>query len=99
MNYYHLLVSAALSFVLLKYMFPKIICILCEIILILVKIIDYSENQKEDFTNGILTRLLYIFVFLFAWGVMFALFVPMQVLMFIEMFSDFTNAEMLKSMD
>lgn len=99
MNYYYLLLSSVLPFVLLKYAFPKIIYILCEMILSLDQVLEYCENQKEDFTNCVLVRLFYVFVRLIVWGIMIILFIPMYILTVIEVLGGFTNAEMLKSMD
>ena len=95
-NMYHLLIAAILAIVLLKYIFPKVIYILCEVILVLSKIIDYSESKKDDWTNCLITRLFYLGVFLTTWGIMLVLFVPMQILTFIEVFGGFADANLLK---
>ena len=98
-NIYHFLMSALVSFVLLKYVFPKAIYVMCELILVLTQIIDYSKNKKDDGTNCLLTKIFSLCVFLGAWGIMVLLFVPMQILTYIEVFGGFVNEEILNVRD
>ena len=46
MSIYLIVISAILSFVLLSEVFPKIIYILSETMLMFIKVIDYSERKK-----------------------------------------------------
>lgn len=98
-NIYHLLIASVLAIVLLRYIFPKVIYVLCEAILILGEVIDYSEDKKEDFANCLITRLFYLSVFLIAWGMMIVLFVLMQILSYIEVFGGFVDKKLLELED
>lgn len=98
-NIYHFLMAAFLPFVLLKYIFPKVIYVMCETILVLTRIIDYSESKKNNGTMCLITRLFYLCVFIVAWGIMVVLFVPMQILTYIEVFGGFVDEEILSMRD
>jgi len=90
-----IVISAILSFVLLSEVFPKIIYILSETMLMFIKVIDYSERKKDDWSNLLITRLFYLGLFLISWIITIVLYVPMQILMFIEVFGGFVDEEIL----
>lgn len=96
MSIYLIVISAILSFVLLSEVFPKIIYILSETMLMFIKVIDYSERKKEDWSNLLITRLFYLGLFLISWIITIVLYVPMQILMFIEIFGGFVDEEILR---
>jgi len=95
MSIYLIVISAILSFVLLSEVFPKIIYILSETMLMFIKVIDYSERKKDDWSNLLITRLFYLGLFLISWIITIVLYVPMQILMFIEVFGGFVGEEIL----
>lgn len=95
MSIYSIVISAILSFVLLSEVFPKIIYILSETMLMFIKVIDYSERKKDDWSNLLITRLFYLGLFLISWIITIVLYVPMQILMFIEVFGGFVDEEIL----
>jgi len=95
MSIYLIVISAILSFVLLSEVFPKIIYILSETMLMFIKVIDYSERKKDDWSNLLITRLFYLGLFLISWIITIVLYVPMQILMFIEVFGGFVDEEIL----
>ena len=96
MSIYLIVISAILSFVLLSEVFPKIIYILSETMLMFIKVIDYSERKKDDWSNLLITRLFYLGLFLISWIITIVLYVPMQILMFIEVFGGFVDEEILR---
>lgn len=96
MSIYLIVISAILSFVLLSEVFPKIIYILSETMLMFIKVIDYSERKKDDWSNLLITRLFYLGLFLIFWIITIVLYVPMQILMFIEVFGGFVDEEILR---
>lgn len=96
MSIYLIVISAILSFVLLSEVFPKIIYILSETMLMFIKVIDYSERKKDDWSNLLITRLFYRGLFLISWIITIVLYVPMQILMFIEVFGGFVDEEILR---
>jgi len=63
--------------------------------LMFIKVIDYSERKKDDWSNLLITRLFYLGLFLISWIITIVLYVPMQILMFIEVFGGFVDEEIL----
>ena len=96
MSIYLIIISAILSFVLLSEVFPKIIYILSKTMLLFIKVIDYSERKKDDWSNLLVTRLFYLGLFLISWIITIVLYVPVQILMFIEVFGGFVDEEILR---
>lgn len=96
MSIYLIIISAILSFVLLSEVFPKIIYILSKTMLMFIKVIDYSERKKDDWSNLLVTRLFYLGLFLISWIITIVLYVPVQILMFIEVFGGFVDEEILR---
>lgn len=96
MSIYLIVISAILSFVLLSEVFPKIIYILSETMLMFIKVIDYSEREKDDWSNLLITRLFYLGLFLISWTITIVLYVPMQILIFVEVFGGFVDEEILR---
>ena len=96
MSIYLIVISAILSFVLLSEVFPKIIYILSETMLMFIKVIDYSERKKDDWSNLLITRLFYLGLFLISWTITIVLYVPMQILIFVEVFGGFVDEEILR---
>ena len=92
---YHFLMAGILVFVLLKYIFPKLIYVLCEIVLVLDRITDYSEEKKDDWGNLLITRLFYMAVYISASGLLYLFGIPMLVLMYIEVFGGFVDEAVL----
>lgn len=64
--------------------------------LMFIKVIDYSERKKDDWSNLLITRLFYLGLFLISWIITIVLYVPMQILMFIEVFGGFVDEEILR---
>jgi len=90
-----IVISAILSFVLLTVVFPTLIYILSETVLIFTKIIDYSESKKDNWTNLLIIRLFYLAVFLISWVIIIGLYIPMQILIYIEVFGGFVDEKRL----
>lgn len=95
MSIYLIIISAILSFVLLLEISPKITYILSETMLMFIKVIDYSERKTDDGSNLLVIRLFYLGLFLISWIIAIALYVPIQILMFIEIFGGFVDEEIL----
>ena len=90
-NINHLIISGVLAIVLANYVFPRMIYLMCEMILWLDQVISLSEDEMQDWTNCLVTRLVYLILFLAGWGMMLVVFVPMQVLSLIEIFGGFVE--------
>lgn len=90
-----IVISAILSFVLLTVIFPMLIYVLSETVLIFTKIIDYSESKKDNWTNLLIIRLFYLIVFLISWVIIIGLYIPMQILIDIEVFGGFVDDEIM----
>lgn len=90
-----IVISAILSFVLLTVIFPTLIYVLSETVLIFTKIIDYSESKKDNWTNLLFIRLFYLIVFLISWVIIIGLYIPMQILIYIEVFGGFVDDEIM----
>lgn len=90
-----IVISAILSFVLLTVIFPTLIYVLSETVLIFTKIIDYSESKKDNWTNLLIIRLFYLIVFLISWVIIIGLYIPMQILIYIEVFGGFVDDEIM----
>lgn len=90
-----IVISAILSFVLLTVIFPMLIYVLSETVLIFTKIIDYSESKKDNWTNLLIIRLFYLIVFLISWVIIIGLYIPMQILIYIEVFGGFVDDEIM----
>lgn len=90
-----IVISAILSFVLLTVIFPTLIYVLSETVLIFTKIIDYSESKKDNWTNLLIIRLFYLIVFLISWVIIIGLYIPMQILIDIEVFGGFVDDEIM----
>lgn len=92
-NINHLIISGVLAIVLANYVFPRIIYLMCEMILWIDQVISLSEDEMQDWTNCLLVRGMFLILFLASWVMMLVVFVPMQLLAFIEVFGGFVNEE------
>ena len=95
-NLRYIIISAILSLLMLKYMFPKLIYWMCEMILLFDQVIELSKGKMKDGKNSLAVRLLFLVLYLICWGMMIVLFVPMQILSFIEIFGGFVKADVIK---
>ena len=90
-NINHLIVSGVLAIVLANYVFPRMIYLMCEMILWLDRVISLSKVEMQDWTNCLLVREMFLTLSLVSWGMMLVVFVPMQVLSIIEIFGGFVQ--------
>ena len=90
-NINHLIIAAVLAIVLTNYVFPRMIYLMCKMILRFAYMVDLSKEQMKDGTNCLIVRLAFLSLFLISWGMMLVLFVPMQVLSFVEIFGGFVE--------
>ena len=81
-NINHLIISAVLAIVLVNYVFPRMICMMCEVILRFAHMVELSKDGMKDGENCPIVRLAFLILFLVSWGMMIVVFVPMQVLTF-----------------
>lgn len=87
----HLIISGILAIVLTNYVFPRMIYLMCEMILRFAYMVDLSKEKMKGGTNCPVVRLVFLILFLISWGMMIVLFVPMQVLSLIEIFGGFVE--------
>ena len=92
---YRLLLAMILTYILLKYVLPKVLCISFEGVLILAKFLEFCEVKKIDRTKHLSVRMFYLFAWLIAWALMLSLFLPTQILFMIERFGGFVNRDLL----
>ena len=90
-NLRYVAISAILSLLMLKYVFPKLIYGMCEMILWFDQVIELSKRKMKDGRICLVVRLVFLILFLVSWGMMLVVFVPMQVLSFIEIFGGFVE--------
>ena len=90
-NINHLIISGVLAIVLANYVFPRMIYLMCEMILWLDRVISLSKVEMQDWTNCLLVREMFLTLSLVSWGMMLVVFVPMQVLSIIEIFGGFVQ--------
>lgn len=90
-NLSQVVISAILALLMLKYVFPKMIYLMCEMILWLDQVISLSKSEMQDWTNCLLVRGMFLILFLASWVMMIVVFVPMQVLSIIEIFGGFVK--------
>lgn len=83
-NLSHIVISAILSLLMLKYVIPKMIYWMCEMILQIDQVIELSKGEMKNRENYILVRLVFGLLYLASWGAMIGLFIPMQILNYIE---------------
>ena len=81
-NINHLIIAAVLAIVLTNYVFPRMIYLMCEMILRFAYMVDLSKEKMKGGTNCPGFRLVFLILFLISWGMMIVVFVPMQVLTF-----------------
>lgn len=55
-NLSQVVISAILALLMLKYVFPKMIYLMCEMILWLDRVISLSKVEMQDWTNCLLVR-------------------------------------------
>ena len=92
-NINHLIISAVLAIVLANYVFPRMIYLMCKMILRFDQVIELSKSRMEDGKNGLAVRLVFLILYLVCWGMMIGIFVLMQVLSFGEIFGGFVKGE------
>ena len=90
-NINHLIIAAVLAIVLTHYVFPRMIYLMCEMILRFAYMVDLSKGRIKDRSNCLVVRLTFLILFLLSWGMMIVVFVPMQVLSFVEIFGGFVE--------
>ena len=90
-NINYLIISAVLAIVLANYVFPRMIYLMCEMILRFDQAIELSKNEMEDGKNGLAVRLAFLILFLVSLGMMIVVFVLMQMLSFIEIYGGFVK--------
>lgn len=91
---YKLLLAAVLSYVLLKYVLPPVLSFSFDMVLVLAEVIEFCEEKKDDWRQLLVVRLFYVFVWLFAWGIMLGLFITTQLLFMLECFGGFVNGRL-----
>lgn len=91
---YRLLVAAIFSYVLLKHILPPVLSVSFDIVLVLAKVVEFCGEKKDDWTQLLVVRLLYVFMWLFAWGIMLGVFIPTQLLFMLECFGGFVNGRL-----
>ena len=90
-NINHLIIAAVLAIVLTHYVFPKMIYLMCEMILRFDQVIELSKGKMKEVKHGLEVRLVFLILYLVSWRIMIVLFLLIQMLSFIEILGGFVK--------
>ena len=93
-NLSQVVISAILALLMLKYVIPKMIYWMCEAILKISDVMDWTKNKKVQSKNCFF-KLLFLGEYLICWGIMLSIFIPMLVLRIIEYLAGIVDDEIL----
>lgn len=93
MDFEYFLFFLILSIVLPQIVFPLIVLCAAKMILIIGKVIEYTEHRKNDFRYLLITRCFYYLLYFFAWGVMLIGYVILSVFEAIEIWGGFLDED------
>ncbi len=89
----HMMIATVLAVILPNYIIPEVIYLMCEAILQMDGIMQRVQEGKDDHRKTMVVRLFYLISYLFVWGILLVLFIPMMFLVFVEKLGGFIEAD------